>query len=399
MDTLASTHTAAHPARRMAPIHGTLRADRRTKELVKRLRPGDVAVIHHANLDATAARALVDARVAAVVNAARSITGRYPNRGPSVLAEAGVPLLDAVGDAFFERALADEGAAATLDGDRIATDAGFSTCGERLTPAAIAEQMEAARANLGSELEAFARNTLTYLSEEKGLLLDPVDVPALRTGIRGRHAMIVVRGEGYRDDLRVIKEYAQDVRPVLIGVDGGADALLEEGLKPDIILGDMDSVSDAALRCGAELVVHGYARGERAAPGLARLEAMALPSQVFHVPGTSEDAAILLADEQGATLIVAVGTHLSLEEFLDKGRGGMASTFLVRLRTGSKLVDAKGIARVWEAHARPHPATAEIVLIVLAALFPIGVACMASPWLRTVLSTLRLSLRSRFGLH
>jgi uncharacterized membrane-anchored protein len=385
----------------MPTVQGTLRADRRTKNLLPRLKPGDIALIHHADLDATAARALADAGVAAVINAAPSISGRYPNGGPTVLLESDIPFIDRVGDEFFERALGREGTTVTIEGSDVRLADGYCATGVRLTSELVEEQLEVARGNLGHELEHFARNTLEYLSKEKSILLDPVDVPSLRTTIRGRHAMIVVRGEGYKDDLRAIADYLHDVRPVLIGVDGGADALLDGGFTPNVIIGDMDSVSDAALRCGAELVVHGYSRGSRNAPGLARLESLGLSGHVFHAAGTSEDIAILLADELGASLIVAVGTHFSLVEFLDKGRGGMASTFLTRLRTGSKLVDAKGIGRLWEARlkSRNRTATTEIVLLILAALFPLGVIAVYSPMARTLLSTLRLYLRSTFGLR
>jgi uncharacterized membrane-anchored protein len=333
--------------------------------------------------------------VAAVVNAARSITGRYPNRGPSVLQEAGIPLLDAVGDLFFESVLSRDGGTAVLEGDTLKVAEGPRGQGTLLTSEMVASQLTAARANLSAELQAFARNTLEYMQEEQSLLLDPVELPALRTELDGRHAMIVVRGEGFKEDLRYIAEYYKDVKPVLIGVDGGADALLDEGWKPDIIIGDMDSVSDAALQCGAELVVHGYAHGDRSAPGMARIEALGLKASVFHAPGTSEDVAILLADEKGAEVIVAVGTHFSLEEFLDKNRKGMASTFLVRLRTGAKLVDAKGIGRSWTARRSDRPATPEIILIVAAALFPIGLIAWNSPWIYTPLKTFWLWIRSR----
>lgn len=378
-------------------VHGPLRADKRTKDLVKRLKPGDIALIHHADLDATAARALLDANVAAVINAAPSITGRYPNRGPSILLEGGVPLLDAVGSEFFQAALTQEGTPATLEGETVTLSGGLSVQGMRLNSERIDALLEAARTNLSDELEQFARNTLRYMSEEKAILLDPVDVPEVSAPIRGRHVLIVVRGEGYKDDLRELRPYLSDVRPVLIGVDGGADALLEEGFKPDIIIGDMDSVSDKTLQCGAELIVHGYARGDRTAPGLERIERLGLQAKVFNAPGMSEDVAILLADEQGASLIVAVGTHFSLVEFLDKGRSGMASTFLVRLRTGSKLVDAKGIGRLWS--ARQRLSGKEVALLILAALFPLAIIAVYSPWARTVLNTLRLSLRSTFGVH
>jgi len=380
----------------MAVIQGTLRADPRTKELLKRLRPGDIALIRHPDLDATAARALLECRVQAVINAAASITGRYPNRGPSVLVEAGIPLLDSVGDAFFDIARHHEGKSAVMMGDSVRLSDGICATGQLLNRETVAQLLENARANLSRELDAFARNTLEYMAEEKAILLDPVDIPDISTPIRGRHALVVVRGEGYKEDLRIISDYIRDVRPVLIGVDGGADALLEIGLKPDLIVGDMDSVSDNALKCGAELVVHGYAKGNRDAPGLRRIQNLGLRAKVFHAPGTSEDIAILLADEKGASLIVAVGTHFSLVDFLDKGRGGMASTFLVRLRTGAKLLDAKGIGRLWETKSRP--ATLEVLLLIAAAFFPIGVIALYSPWFRTVINTVRLSLRSTFGL-
>ena len=381
----------------MSRISGTLRSDIRTKNLVKRLKPGDIAIINHADLDATAARSLAEARVSAVVNAVSSVSGRYPNQGPSVLLDAGIPLLDAVGEKCFEDARRNEGSIAVIEDDRIIFSDESCYQGALIDSQALNAQLEAARNNLSMELDLFARNTLEYLLEEKTLLLDPVDVPVIDTLIRGRHVLIVVRGDGYKTDLMAIIPYLRDVHPVLIGVDGGADALRELGLRPDIIIGDMDSVSDETLRCGAELIVHGYIQGDRQAPGMERLVNLGLKAKVFHSPGTSEDIAILLADENDASLIVAVGTHFSLVEFLDKGRNGMASTFLVRLRTGSKLVDAKGIGRLWSERSRPS--TAELALLVCAALFPVLVIAFYSPWMRTVINTIRLSFRSTFGAH
>jgi uncharacterized membrane-anchored protein len=358
--------------------------DRRTKNLTKRLRPGDIALIHHADLDTTAARALLDCKVAAVVNAAPSITGRYPNRGPSVLLEAGIPLLDNVGEEAF--ATIGDGAQAILDGDTLRLTTGGCVAGMLLTPERAEMLLEVSRANLSAELDRFARNTLDYLNREKSLLFDTIDVPPLKTRFADKHVLIVVRGEGYKEDLAMLSDYLRDVRPVLLAVDGGADALLEVRLRPDVILGDMDSVSDAALRCGAELIVHGYRKEDgRGAPGLARLEALGLQGTVFHSPGTSEDVAMLLAEELGAKLIVAVGTHFSLVDFLDKGRGGMASTFLTRLRIGSKLVDAKGIARLW---GQQRPRFAELVLVLFAAATPIIAVLLLSPMGSNLLQTL-----------
>jgi uncharacterized membrane-anchored protein len=349
--------------------------DRRTKNLTRRLRPGDIAVIHHADLDTTAARVLVECKVSAVVNAAPSITGRYPNRGPSLLIDAGIPILDNAGDQAFAQIT--DGASGFLDGPSLRLADGRCIAGELLTADQVAARMAIARANLNVELDQFARNTLAFLDNEKGLLFDPVDVPHLKSQLADRHVLIVVRGDGFKDDLASLSDYLRDTRPVLIAVDGGADALLEAKLRPDIILGDMDSVSDTALRSGAELIVHGYPNGDnRGAPGLARIEELGLDATVFHAQGTSEDVAMLLADELGARLIVAVGAHFSLEEFLDKGRAGMASTFLTRLRIGSKLVDAKGVARLSE---QQRPRLSELILLVFAFTPPIIAVALFSP--------------------
>ncbi|MCL5283951.1 MAG: putative cytokinetic ring protein SteA [Armatimonadetes bacterium] len=375
-------------------IRGRIRVDRRTKELVKRLRRGEMAVIHHADLDGTAARALIEAGASAVINASKSITGRYPNQGPLLLLEAGTPLVDEMGDEFFEAV--HEGEIAELRGDTVTLLDGMTATGKLATLNSIQRDMELASQRLSEELESFVRNTLKYVSEEKSLLADPIEVPAIRTNLMGRHTMIVVRGEGYKQDLRFIEGYLRDVKPVLIGVDGGADALLEVGLRPDIILGDMDSVSDRALRCGAELIVHGYQKGDRTAPGYERLKRLGLNATIFHAPGTSEDVAMLLADALGARLIIAVGTHFSLVDFLDKGREGMASTFLTRLRIGSKLVDAKGIGRLWEERGIK---TKEIMALFFAALFPIVVLFVMLPQGRNLVRVAWLWLRYHFQVH
>ena len=350
---------------------GTARLDRRTKDLTKRLRPGDVAVIDHVDLDRVSADALVACRVSAVVNAAPSISGRYPNLGPEILVSAGIPLLDAVGQEVFARLK--EGAEVRLEDDRLLTEDGTVVAeGVRHDADSVSAAMTEARAGLSTQLEAFAANTMEYMKRERALLLDGVGVPDVSTAIEGRHALVVVRGYDYKEDLHALRSYIRDYRPVLIGVDGGADALLEAGYQPDMIIGDMDSVSDGALTCGAEVVVHAYADGR--APGLARVQELGVEAITFPAAATSEDIAMLLADEKGASLIVAVGTHATLVEFLDKGRGGMASTFLTRLRLGGKLVDAKGVSRLY----RSRISTLALVVLVLAALVAIGSALAVS---------------------
>ncbi|CAN5861207.1 putative cytokinetic ring protein SteA [soil metagenome] len=347
-------------------VVGVARLDRRTKNLTKRLNPGDVAVIDHVDLDRVSADALVGCGVAAVVNASPSISGRYPNLGPGILAQAGIPLLDDVGKEIF--AGLKEGTRVRVDGDQVYAGPKLVASGTEQTEATVAAAMIEAKAGLSTQLEAFAANTMEYMKRERALLLDGVGVPDIKTQIEGEHVLIVVRGYDYKDDLAALKAYIREYRPVLIGVDGGADALREAGHKPHLIIGDMDSVSDDVLRCGAEVIVHAYADGR--APGLARVQDLGVEAVTFPAAGTSEDIAMLLADEKGATLIVAVGTHATLVEFLDKGRAGMASTFLTRLRLGGKLVDAKGVSRLY----RPRVSNLALFLLVLAALIAIVAA-------------------------
>jgi uncharacterized membrane-anchored protein len=352
-------------------VSGTVRLDRRTKNLTKRLRPGDIAVIDHVDIDRVAADALVGCRVAAVVNAGASISGRYPNLGPEVLINAGIPLLDSVGKDVF--AHVKEGAHVRIEGAQlVAEDGAVLAEGTVHDKESVALAMAEAKAGLSTQLEAFATNTMEYMKRERALLLDGVGVPDVATQIEGRHVLVVVRGYDYKEDLQALRPYIRDYRPVLIGVDGGADALREMGYQPDMIVGDMDSVSDDSLTCGAEVVVHAYADGR--APGLERVQDLGVDAITFPASATSEDIAMLLADEKGATLIVAVGTHATLVEFLDKGRGGMASTFLTRLRLGGKLVDAKGVSRLY----RSRISTAALVILVLAAFIAIGSAIAVS---------------------
>ena len=356
----------------------------RTKELVARIDPGDVAVIDHEDLDRVAAEALVRAGVAAVVNASASISGRYPNLGPKILDDAGVPLIDRVGRLVLEKVR--DGDQVRLDGDRLFSDGRLVGVGIRQTSTSIHDDMEAARDALDERFEGFARNTIEYMREERDLLFGGAGLPDLRHQLAGRQVLVVVRGYGYREDLAALRAYIGDVKPVLVGVDGGADALLDAGYVPDVVIGDMDSVSDRALelargrpRRAVEVVLHAYPDGR--APGRARLERLGIPHVEVRSAGTSEDVAFLLAHEQRAELIVAVGTHGNLREFLDKGRPGMSSTFLVRLRVGEILIDAKGVARLYPSRARGR----DVALLVGAVLVAIGLMVAASEALQLYL--------------
>jgi uncharacterized membrane-anchored protein len=253
--------------------------------------------------------------------------------------------------------------------------------GVRQHVASIEEVHEASRATLSAELGRFVDNTVEYIEDNLDLLSDDLDVPHVATRFEGRHVLLVVRGHDFREDLALIRGsgYVREMRPVLVGVDGGADALLEVGLTPDVIVGDMDSVSERALRSGAELVVHAYRDGS--APGAARLVALDLPHVVFAASGTSEDIAMLLAHELGAELIVAVGTHTSMVEFLDKGRKGMASTFITRMKLGPILVDAKGLSRLYGSRVRKR----DLLLLVVAAVVAMVVIALVSEPIRLII--------------
>ena len=354
------------PALRPVPAEGVVagraRVDRRTKNLIPRLQPGDVAVIDHEDIDRVAAEGLILARAGAVVNAARSSTGRYPNLGPLLLAAAGIPVVDDVGRDVM--VAVGEGQLLEVVGNEVRRGGVVVAAGTCHTLESLEAQLELARQSLGDELERFAENTLEYLRRERHLLTDSPPLPELAVDLAGRHVLIVVRGgSDARADLATLGPYIREMRPVMIGVDGGADVLLQAGHKPQIVIGDFDSVSTDALHVGAQLIVHAYPGG--AAPGAARLEDLGLDYTTFEAAGTSEDVAMLLAYEKRAELIVAVGTHASMIEFFDKGRSGMASTFLVRLKVGPILVDAKGVSRLYQSRVR----TSDVILLVVAALF------------------------------
>ena len=371
-------------------ITGRARLGRRTKDLVKRLGPQDVAIVDHADIDRVSAEELAECGVRAVVNVSRSSTGRFPNPGPLELVRAGVRLVDAPGAPLFDE-LAD-GELVRLDGGSLWRNGTLVAEGTVLDAASLEEALADQQGRVSHALEAFAENTLRHLQEEAGSLAAGIELPTLRTRFRDRHVLVVARGPGYKSDLRMVRPYVRDFRPVLVAVDGGADALRDVGLAADVIVGDFDSVSDGALGAGAELVVHGYPSG--GAPGAERLRRRGLPYHVVSAPGISEDLALQLAYEKGATLIVAVGTHFNLVEFLERDREGMASTFVTRLKVGESLVDAKGVSRLVSRRVGIWP------LAVFAATGVIAIvgAVLASPALRNVIQSTSRAIANGLGL-
>ena len=352
-------------------FNGTVKKDRRTKNLTGRIQPGEIALIAHDDIDAVAAESLVQCKVKAVLNCRKSLTGSYVNRGPYTILRAGIPLIDNLGDDIMNRV--QEGDTIEVrDGEVFARGERIAE-GEEQTRDLLDVQVELARTNMESQIEKFAANTLGYLKKEVYLLTRELKLGNLDLNFKGRHALIVVRGPEYKLDLQMLRAYIREKKPMTIAVDGGADALMEFGIKPDIILGDMDSVSDATLRCGALLIVHGYESGK--APGMARLENLGLEGRILASTGTSEDLALLLAYEREAELIVIVGSHFSMEDFLGKDRAGMSSTFLTRLKVANVLVDAKGVSKLYGAPFKP----AMLAYVILAALFPVVVFILVTP--------------------
>lgn len=371
-------------------VSGPAKLGRRTKLLTKRLAAGDVAVIDHDDLDRVSAEDLVTIGVAAVLNCRPSSSGSYPNLGPLLLVQAGILLVDLPDDTLFDRL--HDGDAVTIRAGDVLRDGVPVASGIVQEPAAVRARNDRAREEIGEALESFARNTVEHMVEERELLAGKIELPRFETDFRDRPALVVVRGVDHRRDLRVLRPYVRDVKPAIVAVDGGADALLEEGWKPDMIVGDMDSASEAALRCGAELVVHAYPDGR--APGRSLLDGLGLPHKVVPAPGTSQDVAMLIAHEKGAQPIVSVGSQFNLVEFLDKNRRGMSSTFLTRLRLGENLIDAKGVGRLY----RPRPGTAPIGLLLLAGLLTLAVIIWRTPALYNVAELLWLKLQVLLGI-
>ncbi|MTI48182.1 putative cytokinetic ring protein SteA [Sporosalibacterium faouarense] len=370
-------------------INGIVKKDRKTKNLIGRLRPGDIAVISHSDLDELAAIGLVESKVKCVINTDKTISGRYPNKGPSILLDAKIPIYEAGNDFFLE---IKDNESIKIGNNTITSSKGKLYPCTILCCDTVTKLLDIGYKNTEKELDKFIENTLLYAKKEKDMVLGKLKIPKTKVDIKDKHVLVVVRGKDYKKDLTAIKMYINEMKPILIGVDGGGDALLEFGYTPDIVIGDMDSVSDKCLKIAKEIIVHAYSDGK--APGLTRIEKLGLNSTIFSSPGTSEDIAMLLAYSNGADLIVAVGSHSNMIDFLEKGRKGMASTFLVRLKVGSKLVDAKGVNKLY----KNKIGIKYILGLGVAALIPILVIIFMFPPLREFFKLMEIRLRLFLGL-
>jgi uncharacterized membrane-anchored protein len=367
-----------------------VRPGKRTKLLTKVLEPGQIALIDHKDIDRVSGEELVRKGVACVINVAPSSTGDYPNTGPSIIADAGVHLVDMPNGELFD--VLEDGQEISVRGSEVWLDGKVVGRGEVQSREVVADKYEQAKRQVGHALERFAENTMHHIRQESELLSGKFDLPELDTVFRDRDVLVVVRGVDHQRDLRALRSYIRDEKPILIGVDGGGDALMDEGHKPDMIVGDMDSAADSVLKCGAEMIVHGYTDGR--APGRDRLEDLGVDYKIVAATGTSEDIAMLMAAEEGARLIVTVGAHFNLVEFLDKNRKGMASTFLTRVRIGEILVDAKGVSRLY----RPRASNRALTGVLVAGAFALFVAILVSPSLSNLADLLWLKFKVTVGI-
>ena len=366
-------------------VEAPIKVDRKTKKLAKRLSAGEIAVINHIDIDEVAANSLVERKIKLVINAAPSISGRYPNKGPKILRDNNILIIDNVGENVFEELK--EGQVIEVNNGQIYRDGQFIGSGEVMDKSVVEKRTQIAYENMSVELDRFIDNTIEYAKREKGFILGETEIPKMTTNYKDRHVLVVVRGQDYKEDLATIKSYIEEMKPILVGVDGGADALLECGYNPDVIVGDMDSVTDEALKKAKEIVVHAYVDGR--APGLKRVQDLGLDAVVFPAPGTSEDIAMLTAYEYGAELIVALGSHSNMIDFLEKGRKGMASTFLVRLKIGAKLIDAKGVNLLYKSKLKMK----YIWALVITAIFPVIIIAYLSPTVQQLIKLLQLKMK------
>jgi uncharacterized membrane-anchored protein len=352
-------------------VVGTARVDRDIDRLLRRVCPGDIVVLDVLDLDRITADALVDAEIAAVVNASPSVSGRYPNLGPEVLVANGVTLIDETGPEVFKK-IKDGTKVRLFNGGVYAGDRRLARGTER-TDQEIAELMQEAKSGLVAHLEAFAGNTIEFIRSESPLLIDGIGIPDVDVDLRRRHVVVVADEDHAADDLKRLKPFIKEYQPVLIGVGTGAEVLRKAGYRPQLIVGDPNELSTDVLKCGAHVVLPADADGH--APGLERIQDLGVGAMTFPAAGSPTDLALLLADHHGAALLVTAGHSANIETFFDRARQqSNPSTFLTRLRVGEKVVDAKAVATLY--HNRISGGA--IALLILTMLITVIVALWVS---------------------
>ncbi len=378
-------------------LTGTARVDRHTRQLLARLRPGDVAIVDHLDLDRATAQALVDSGVVAVVNAGAMISGRHANLGPELLVAAGVLVLDGAGQAALQIR---EGTLVRLhEGELFSGDTVLAS-GEPLDAAAVTTQMQAARRGMVAQLATFTHNSTEFLQREESLLLHGEGLPGLPSKLSGRPVVVVAPGADSASELKGLRSFVREQRPVLIGVAEGVQLILDAGWTPDVLVLDGHAQTPSAtwLSAAGQVVI----RVEPGAPRSAteHVERMGVRPSRIETSATAEDVALLLTRSCDAPLVVAAGLDASLEEFLDSRRHGLAGAFLTRLSLGPRLVDASTVPALYSGRVRPR----HLLLLLLVGLVVLAAALSVTPvgqmWATDVsdaISTLVHQIQGKFS--
>jgi len=356
-------------------VAGTARTDRRTSALLPRLRAGDIAVLDQVDLDGPTAEALAEAGVAAVVNRAAMISGRFPNRGPQILLDAGIPMIDQAEGTNGRDLLT-----AVADGRRLILRGGTVSVGDDvvaegrpLTAQDVADQLTGAEAGMSTQLHTLTHNSAEFLRREEALLLHGEGIPRVRTKLKNRPVVVVGQGPDDVAELRRIRRYLREVKPVVVATGEGLAMARAAGLSPDVVVLDSraeDLPLAKELRSCRDVVVTEAPGGVRSeGAGSDRFDRIGVRAVPMRTTATPADAALLLADAGGATPIVAVGLRGTVEEFLDGSREGIGSGYMTRLKVGPRLVDATAVPLLYSGQLRARHAYLVLLigLVVVAA--------------------------------
>jgi uncharacterized membrane-anchored protein len=385
-----------------AGVTGTARTDRRTTALLPRLRSGDVAVLDHVDLDGPTAEALVEAGVVAVVNRSPMISGRFPNRGPQLLVDAGIPMVDLAHGLDGRDLLA-----AVADGRPVQVRGGSLLLGDQvvaegraLSAEDVADQLGAAESGLSSQLHTLTHNTAEFLRREEALVLHGEGVPQTRTRLRGRPVVVVAQGPDDVAELRRIRRYLREVEPVVIASGDGLTVARGAGLRPDVVVLDAraEELPPAkALRECRDVVITQATSGMRAGMGADRFERLGVRVLTMQTSATPADAALLLADAAGATPIIGVGLRGTIDEFLDGNREGLGSGFVARLKVGPRLVDADAVPMLYSGQLRARHAYLVLLIGLIAVAAALATTDVGHAWFLDVRDQLDQLLGGRLS--
>jgi len=355
---------------------GTLRAGRPTRSLLPRLRTGDIAVIDHVDLDRPTAQRMLDAGVVAVVNAQPMSSGRFPNLGPQLLAEAGVVLVDSVGDAGFAT-LAD-GRAARVDGGIVYDGEQRLTSGRVVDQDQVQLEMAQAREGMATQLQTLTHTSTELIRREQGVLLHGIDLPVLDTRLQDRAVLVVASGAETASQLRRMRTYLREQRPTVVATASAVATVRAAGLRADVIIvgADEDLPDAKSLRAAKDVVLCGLTTSHD--DSLARLG-----SAPHRVPTSlgSRDIALVIAQAGAPRVLIAAGMGMDLADLLDRDRGGAAGAFLSRLAVGPQVVDAGAVPSLYSGKVRGWHILLALIICVVVVAAAIATTDIGQDWL------------------